>query len=877
MAAVAFKPHSISPIQVQTIIDTPLPSLSITNKPSTGQSIYHKCRTVLDKLALVEGMHDYLECDTTDIQFINADGRCNATSSLSNDPLSKLWSILRHGKPFATLYNATDPETRLNEEEEVTHVNDSKKIVYHFIVACRNQLKFKEEEVFTVSDLYKDNTNGFVKVVNTIEMILQLLEDKGVISLGSSNRDSFEHCNTPKDTRDKVVLELLETERKYVQDLEILQNYMRELQIQEVCSPDTIHYLFGNLNDLVDFQRRFLIHLEEIAENAPQDQNFGALFVQSENQFTVYEPYCANYFSAQDLVVQESPRLQKLADILNPDYELPSMLIKPVQRICKYPLLMQQLIKSTNADWPHYEELSAGLQTVKRVTENVNETQRKFENIQVVEEMKKRLDEMRSNNIDNYGPLLLHEKLMINSGDAEKEMQVYFFEKMIMICKEHKDASKNNHRNKNTITIKKKKRASLQPRYSIGTSRIIYARNKGVEGNWNLTIEWKLHEVDSLTLRFRNEEQLKLWESTINSKIKPLKKTNVSNTQLVSMKSYMNTDQVPAFLRTDEDDEDDDYDESEYQRSRSNSTTTHLLNSVTSNRPKTGRNMSIDQGKKGHHMLPNLIGGYKSGNNLSQSPSDLCYPISPPLSNPSSPTSSTRASQASGASNNRIRDLSPLTDIGTKFMNTNDQFSEEYRQYPFPQHPHMNRSQSHSAASPYMPLSNQPMYYTQAPARNRSQSSPNIHNGRAHQQQWEEVPQLPNTSRSTYSPPSPLDSPPNSSRISEIPSGYSSSTTVHSNATHSPIMMMNGSALKVKLNFNDGVYAIMCPLEISFKELMEKVERKIRLISNLQATDILRMKYEDEDGDMITINSDDDVQMAFENRFTNNINLFLSV
>lgn len=42
-----------------------------------------------------------------------------------------------------------------------------------------------------------------------------------MISVRSSNRNS--DPNAPKDTRSKVVMELLETERKYVQDMEILQ------------------------------------------------------------------------------------------------------------------------------------------------------------------------------------------------------------------------------------------------------------------------------------------------------------------------------------------------------------------------------------------------------------------------------------------------------------------------------------------------------------------------------------------------------------------------------------------------------------------------------------------------------------------------------
>jgi cell division control protein 24 len=48
------------------------------------------------------------------------------------------------------------------------------------------------------------------------------LEDKGLISSKSAGLDSCPMA-TPKDIRDKVVLELLSTERKYVQDLETLQ------------------------------------------------------------------------------------------------------------------------------------------------------------------------------------------------------------------------------------------------------------------------------------------------------------------------------------------------------------------------------------------------------------------------------------------------------------------------------------------------------------------------------------------------------------------------------------------------------------------------------------------------------------------------------
>lgn len=144
MAVKGSVPPSISSSST-TLVDIPLPSASITNKPSTGTSLYHTCRSVLDNLELVEGMSFYLD-------------------NITLDPLNKLWQLCRKGAPLAALFNSLNPTEPLKIDSNTQQVNECKKVVYHFIVACRNQLDFGEDDLFTLSDLYQDNTNGFVKV-----------------------------------------------------------------------------------------------------------------------------------------------------------------------------------------------------------------------------------------------------------------------------------------------------------------------------------------------------------------------------------------------------------------------------------------------------------------------------------------------------------------------------------------------------------------------------------------------------------------------------------------------------------------------------------------------------------------------------------------
>lgn len=160
-----------------SVIDTPLPSASITNKPAVlGCSLYHTCRSVLDKLAAVEGMAEYLDLvefspTTTSSPTSSSSSSSSSEPSTPNsnsDPLSKLWTLCRRGSPLCTLFNALNPEIplKVDYKPNLNQVNTCKASVYHFIVGCRDQLKFSEDELFTISDLYQDDTNGFVKVSN---------------------------------------------------------------------------------------------------------------------------------------------------------------------------------------------------------------------------------------------------------------------------------------------------------------------------------------------------------------------------------------------------------------------------------------------------------------------------------------------------------------------------------------------------------------------------------------------------------------------------------------------------------------------------------------------------------------------------------------
>jgi cell division control protein 24 len=79
--------------------------------------------------------------------------------------------------------------------------------------------------------------------------------------------------------------------------------------MNDILTQDQIHSLFINLNKLADFQRRFLIGVEQNASMGAEQQRFGGLFLTMEENFAVYEPYCANLTTAQELAIAENAAL----------------------------------------------------------------------------------------------------------------------------------------------------------------------------------------------------------------------------------------------------------------------------------------------------------------------------------------------------------------------------------------------------------------------------------------------------------------------------------------------------------------------------------------------------------------------------------------
>lgn len=460
-------------------------------------------------------------------------------ASVGVDPVTKLWKLFQQGAPLCLLFNL------INKSNQIPIIGSDdvrmcKKSVYDFLIAVKTNLNLDDEIMFTISNVFLDSTHDLVKIMKVVNQLLPssiTWEDPSVGELIISNELS------------KVYKEIVETERKYVKDLETMLNYKNDLTKAELISSEQIHILFPNLNEIIDFQRRFLNGLE-CNINIPNNlARIGSVFIHAANgPFKSYEPWTIGQLAAIDLINKEAANLIKSSKILDAGFELQSFILKPIQRLCKYPLLLKELIKHwPSPDSSTYNELLLASQAMKEVANQVNEAQRKSENVGFLQNLVERVNNWRGFNLKDQGELLYHGVVGVKDTDSEKEYIAYLFEKIIFFFIEvnNEDLGKKKRdilssRKKSSSSVNSSSTANLLENLNHAKDKSqlelkgrvyileIYNISSSNNNGYMMVISWSgKRESGSFSLRYRTEEIRNQWENCLRNL-----KTNEMNNQI---------------------------------------------------------------------------------------------------------------------------------------------------------------------------------------------------------------------------------------------------------------------------------------------------------------------------------------------------------
>nr|KAJ3422981.1 Rho guanine nucleotide exchange factor 3 [Polyrhizophydium stewartii] len=182
----------------------------------------------------------------------------------------------------------------------------------------------------------------------------------------------------------EILLEICDSEFNYLQDLKlIVQTFVRPFEACAMLDKDGLESVFSNIEEIVAVHESLSKLLKEATDEASR---FHAdliikCFAESAPSFKCYTIYCGNQHNARRLLsklaqdqsflkmlqkCESNPKLNKLS--------LADMLVKPMHRITRYPLLFKRLLPNLGTDSREQVALSALLIEIEGTISAVNET-----------------------------------------------------------------------------------------------------------------------------------------------------------------------------------------------------------------------------------------------------------------------------------------------------------------------------------------------------------------------------------------------------------------------------------------------------------------------------------------------------------------------
>ncbi len=212
----------------------------------------------------------------------------------------------------------------------------------------------------------------------------------------------------------RVIDELVQTEMDYYRVMRLLHEvYVGAGSEQSTPGVDAAQKraLFCNVRELADVSAALLAELEaRVLGRAADAWAVGECFLR---QAAAVQRAYAHYAQHAECVrapLARSAELRRFVERGLPlmrrhtagAFDLPSLLLKPVQRVLKYPLLLRELLKNTEQASGDYEPLRQALAQMQRVAAYVNEIRRRRELVlKVNAKMKREKRALQAPYVDN--------------------------------------------------------------------------------------------------------------------------------------------------------------------------------------------------------------------------------------------------------------------------------------------------------------------------------------------------------------------------------------------------------------------------------------------------------------------------------------------
>ncbi|KAM6989223.1 guanine nucleotide exchange factor VAV3b isoform 2-T2 [Tautogolabrus adspersus] len=247
------------------------------------------------------------------------------------------------------------------------------------------------------------------------------------------------------DVRSCCLTEIKQTEEKYTETLESIEKYFLN-PLKRFFSAAEIDKVFVNIPDLVKVHKSLMVDVQDSILNK-NALNLHQIFISYKDRLLIYGIYCSRVelaIAVLDLICKEKEDVRlKLEECSkranNGKFTLRDLLVVPMQRVLKYHLLLQELVKHTN-DAADKTNLKIALDAMKDLAQYVNEVKRDNETLREIDQYQRSIENLNQPLITFGRPKGDGEVRMISSVDKRKQdRHIFLFDVAVIVCKRRGD------------------------------------------------------------------------------------------------------------------------------------------------------------------------------------------------------------------------------------------------------------------------------------------------------------------------------------------------------------------------------------------------------------------------------------------------------
>ena len=292
------------------------------------------------------------------------------------------------------------------------------------------------------------------------------------IDTGAENQTTLSKTTSPGPEQKRllkrrhIIKELLDTENTYHQDLKIIEDIYKATAVSDLISLEDKKVLFGNCDEIERFSLLFYDDLRKavapiyvpakqlrwmnkrgsysttqsdgtgqnsmmtadgVDDEKDRATTVGQAFLQNLQRMEhLYSSYLKNHDAANQRLsaLRTTPTVKcwldechKNASDITSAWDLDSLLVKPTQRVAKYPMLLQQLLETTPQNHPDREALSNTAKDSVSMLTRINEAKKRADLVDQIVNRKRKDSDVRSGIAKAFGRRT--EKLKERVGIAE--------------------------------------------------------------------------------------------------------------------------------------------------------------------------------------------------------------------------------------------------------------------------------------------------------------------------------------------------------------------------------------------------------------------------------------------------------------------------